>query len=72
MNKADNTFAFVGIVGLGVHIVINLVALLLFKKESAEFFSEQWWSSWFPGFIVWFVFLIVGFANRIGGRDDGA
>jgi hypothetical protein len=53
----------IGLVGLAITIVLNLVALLIFKKASAEYFSGGWWSSWFPFYIVWLVFTIIGFAS---------
>ena len=63
-----NTFTTLAVVGLAVHASINLVAMFVFKKAAAEFFSEPWWSAWFPSYIVWFVFLVVGLANR--GKKD--
>lgn len=65
-----NTFTTLGLVGLAVQASVNLVAMLVFKKASAGFFSEQWWSSWFPTYVVWFVFLVVGLARR-GKKNDG-
>jgi hypothetical protein len=66
-----NTFAIVGLVGLVVAVGVNLIAMLVFKKTSAQFFSEQWWSSWFPTYTVWLVFLIVGLASRNKKNDGG-
>jgi hypothetical protein len=57
----------IGVLGLAISIVINLAALFLFKKPSAAFFTDPWWSSWFPSYIVWLVFLAVGFSSRVGG-----
>jgi hypothetical protein len=57
-------FTTLGMVGLGVHLSVNVVAMLVFKKASAEFFSGQWWSSWFPTYNIWFMFLVIGLANR--------
>ena len=56
-------FKIIGLVGLAITIVLNLVALLILKKASAEFFSDKWWSGWFPSYIVWLVFTIIGFAS---------
>jgi len=59
----------IGLVGLVIQSVINLIAILVFRKTSAEFFSDQWWSAWFPGYTVWLIFVILGFV--IGaGKDD--
>ena len=51
-----------GLVGLAITIALNLVALLLLKKAEAEYFSEKWWSVWFPSYIVWLTFTIIGVA----------
>jgi len=53
----------IGLVGLTITIVLNLVALLMLKKASAEYFSDVWWSDWFPVYMVWLVFTIIGFAS---------
>jgi hypothetical protein len=64
-----STFGIIGLVGLGIHVAVNLVALLAFKKSTAEFFSEPWWSTWFPGYTVWLIFLGLGLAARCGGKN---
>ena len=61
--KRDNTYKKVGLVGLAIQLAMNLVALFVLKKGSAEFFSDQWWSGWFPTYIVWLSLIIVGFAS---------
>jgi hypothetical protein len=66
------TYRTIGLIGLAIEVVINLVAQFAFKRSAAEFFSEQWWSSWFPSYIVWLVFIGVGFAGccrRKNGTD---
>jgi len=57
------SFKIIGLVGLAITIVLNLVALLILKKVSAEYFPDNWWSDWFPSYIVWLVFTIIGFAS---------
>ena len=52
-----------GLIGLAITIVLNLVALLILKKTSAEYFSDKWWSYWFPSYIVWLIFTTIGFAS---------
>gem|GEM_PF-3140989 len=32
------------LVGMSIQVAMNLVALLILKKSSAEFFSDLWWS----------------------------
>jgi hypothetical protein len=63
------SYITIGLVGLAIQAGLNLLALLAFKKTSAEFFSDQWWSSWFPTYTVWLVFLILGIASR--GKKNG-
>ena len=57
------SFKIIGLVGLAITIALNLVALLMLKKASAEYFSDKWWSDWFPSYIVWLVSIIIGFAG---------
>jgi hypothetical protein len=66
-----NTYIKIGLLGLLIQAAVNLVALLVFKQSSAEFFSEQWWSSWFPTYTVWFVFSFIGLGNRSKKNDGG-
>jgi len=69
-------FKTIGLVGLAITTVLNLVALLLFKRASAEYFSDAWWSAWFPPYIIWLSFTLFGFAghdrqNLGTGRPSG-
>ena len=61
--RLAGSFTFIGLIGLAITIAINLVALHLFKRASAEYFSDKWWSDWFPSYIIWLVFTIIGFAS---------
>jgi hypothetical protein len=56
------SFAVMGLVGLVITVTLNLVALLLLKKAEAEYFSDKWWSVWFPSYTVWLIFTIIGVA----------
>ena len=64
-------FKTIGLLGLAITIVLNLVALLFFKRASAEYFSEKWWAEWFTSYIVWGTFVLIGFASH-GKSDPGA
>jgi hypothetical protein len=62
----QNTFRnlrTMGLIGLAVQTGINLV---VFALRKTEFFSDQWWSDFFPGYVVWLVFAVVGFAGARG------
>lgn len=58
-------FPAIGVTGLAITIVLNLAALLVFKKDAAEFLSHGWWSTWFPSYIVWVTFLIMSLAGVV-------
>jgi hypothetical protein len=60
------------LIGLAGTIVLNLAALLILKKASAEYFSDKWWSAWFPVYGVWLVLTIIGFASYCGRKSDDA
>lgn len=62
-------YVTIGLVGLAIQAGLNLLALVAFKKTSAEFFSDEWWSSWLPTYTVWLVFLILGLASC--GKKNG-
>jgi signal transduction histidine kinase len=70
-------FKTIGLIGLAITTVLNVVALLLFKRASAEYFSDQWWSAWFTSYIIWVSFTLIGFASHrrqdLGaGRPSGS
>ena len=67
--KRNNAYGRIGLVGLAIQVAINLVALLAFKKNAAEFFSEQWWATWFPGYTVWLICVVLGFTGCGGGKN---
>lgn len=52
--------AITDLTGLVTAAALNLFAIFVLHKPSAIFFSEGWWSSWFPVLVVWFVFLLSG------------
>ena len=56
-------FPLIGATGLAITVAMNLAALLIFKKTSAEFFSHGWWSSWFTSYLIWMIFVIMGAAG---------
>jgi hypothetical protein len=53
-----------GLTGLSIGLVLNLLAVFVFHRTSAHFFTSPWWNAWFPNYLVWFVFAIIGFASR--------
>jgi hypothetical protein len=62
-----NACLWFGGFGLVVTPILNLLGLLVFHRSSSAFFSQEWWADWFPNYIVWMSFtmigLAIGFAN---------
>jgi hypothetical protein len=63
-----HTFRTMGLIGLAIQLTLNLVVLLVFKRTS-EFFTEPWFSDWFPGYAVWLVFAIIGICGTWRGTN---
>ena len=61
-------FLHLGLIGIGGTILLNYVGIVLFQRDAAPFFSEGWWSTWFPSYLVWLVFLIVGLGKRFSAK----
>ena len=72
--KPHKTIRLVGLVmgltGLAITISLNLFALFYLKKAAAEYFSDKWWSDWFPSYIVWLTFTIIGVASFCWRKRD--
>lgn len=62
------TFKIIGLTGLLITIVLNVVALFVFKRAAAVYFSTGWWSDWFSSYVVWLVFTVIGIANGFGSK----
>ncbi len=54
MNK-KHPFVNMGLIGLSITIVLNL-----FNQIVLDIGCGVWWSLWFPIYLVWFVFLVIG------------
>ena len=52
--------------------LLNLAGRFVFHRSSSVFFLDEWWSAWFPNYVVWGTFTIislaVAFANRRSRR----
>ena len=64
-----NDFLWIGLGGFVATMLVNAVALLVFNKPEANFFTGDWWSSWFACYTVWIGFTIAGVAQKI--REKG-
>jgi hypothetical protein len=62
-------FAITGLIGLTLGLALNLLALTVFRRHSAVYFSLAWWNAWFPNYVVWSTFTVIGFASRFWDRS---
>ena len=60
-----------GIAGVVIAAMLNVLALFYFESASGKVFSDGWWSSWFPLYLVFGVILLVGGALRLTGSSEG-
>lgn len=54
----------IGVIGFTIALVVNLIALYVYAKPSAEFFSQNWWAEWFPGYAVSISFLAIAVTQK--------
>ncbi len=52
----------IGAFGLIQTAMMNLVGPLVFHRHSSVLFSQKWWANWFPSYIIWITFLLLGSA----------
>jgi hypothetical protein len=52
----------IGSFGLMQTAMLNFVGPLVFHRHSSVFFSAKWWADWFPSYIVWISFILLGAA----------
>ena len=69
-----NTFLIIGLVGFAAALISNLVVLFGFSlfgvsKPEAAFFTNGWWSTWFPIYPVWLVFTIIGIRQKLSRKS---
>ncbi len=67
--KQTNALLRVALIGLAITLVVNLLGIFVFHKAAAVFFTELWWSSWFPSWIVWIVLAIAGLGARLHSKS---
>jgi hypothetical protein len=60
----SNALLRLGLIGLSITLVLNLLGDFGFHRSTALFFTEHWWTSWFPSWIVWVVLTIIGLGAR--------
>lgn len=57
-----------GLIGSSITLALNLFGFLVLKQSAARFFTDDWWSTWFPSLIVWLGITIVGLGRQHSGR----
>ena len=60
-----NTMLWFGIMGFTIVISLNAIALLASASSTDWFFSTDWWSFWFPIYLVWFIFAVTGLGIQL-------
>lgn len=65
LRTVGNTAWAIGIVGFAISLLLNLVGLYVYGKPSAVFFSNPWWSMWFPSYMTWVSFLVIAQGLRL-------
>ena len=58
-----------GLIGSSITLALNLFGFLVLKQAAARVFTDDWWSTWFPSFIVWLGITIVGLGRQRSGRQ---
>ena len=61
-DSKSNKLYSIGIIGLVITLALNTSSIFFFRQKNEVFLSENWWSNWFPIYIVWIVLLIVAFS----------
>ena len=57
-----------GLIGIGITLLLNVVGIFLLQRDAAPFFSQGWWSSWLPAYLVWLVCLFVGLGKHFSPK----
>lgn len=52
-------------IGMAGTAALNAYTATVLQKPAALLFSADWWTQWFPCYMVWLVFLTIGGTNWI-------
>lgn len=52
MEVATKVVLIIGLIGVGLTLLINLYVVFGMHRSDSSFFSQLWWSRWFPIYIA--------------------
>ncbi len=64
-----NATVRLGLIGSSITLALNVFGVLVLRQTAARFFSDDWWSVWFPSFVVWLSITIVGLGRQRSGSQ---
>jgi uncharacterized membrane protein len=64
-----NTTLRLGLIGLSITVALNLFGVLVLSQAAARVLADEWWSVWFPSFVVWFVIVMAGLGPQSSRRE---
>jgi hypothetical protein len=59
----NSNYLILGVVGFVIVLALNCYANIFLAQPAAIPFQSSWYSTWFPNYIIWFVFLSIGIAK---------
>lgn len=62
-------FSVICATGFSIVLLLNVVASFVLGKPESIYFSSDWWSQWFPAYIVWLAFLILAVIFRANDKS---
>ncbi|MDQ7734542.1 hypothetical protein QT231_17675 [Halomonas sp. SpR1] len=64
LKQLGRIFSVISAAGFSIVLLLNVVAIFMFGKPEAIYFSPGWWFQWFPAYIAWFPFLMLAIVFR--------
>ncbi len=63
-----NKFLYTGLIGFVITLLVNALGILVLRRPTAEFFADDWWSTWFPLYAVWIALSIAGIGRKLSAK----
>ena len=64
-----NAMLRLGLIGLSITLALNVFGVLVLRQAAARALTDDWWSVWFPSFVVWFVIVMAGLGPQSSRRE---